>query len=145
MAPRSAHHSAELVISADPGRAVCGAFWPQNRRLGEQLDRLLTLWPRGQELGTLSTVIYCPVDWEGGPSTVIIRRRRYLTTYLSAGDDSHLLTLVRGTRPPRHVEVIAHDTDPRTAEAVLLSYAGPGAGADLSRRAAVRRRPPFAR
>ena len=128
MAPRFANHSAELVISADPDRAVCGALWPQNRRLGEQLDRLLTLWPRGQELGALSTVIYCPADWEGGPSTVLIRRRRYLTTYLSADDDSHLLTLVRGASAPRHVEVIAHDADPRAAEAVLLSYARPGAG-----------------
>lgn len=126
MAPRTATHSAELVVSADPGREVCGAFWPQNRRLGEQLDRLLTLWPRGQELGAVSTVLYCPLDWEGGPSTVVIRRRRYVTSYASIVDDSHLLTLVGGGRPARHVEVIAHDADPRAAEAVLLSYARPG-------------------
>lgn len=125
MASRASTHSTQLVVATDPDGDVCAALWPRNRRLGQQLDQLLALWPGAQDLAAVTGVVFCPDDWLGAPSTVTIRNRRYVTTYVSPRDDSHLLTLFGGGRPPRHVQVVPHDADPLLAEAVLASFGAP--------------------
>ena len=98
-----------------------GAWWPENRRLSDQLGRLFELWP--PERGRIARVLYSPPDWEDNPRSVDVPGRRVKTGWFP-GDDTHQLTLSLLDGSRRSITVIAPDTSPPDAEEILDGVRG---------------------
>jgi Family of unknown function (DUF5994) len=99
----------------DP-RMPDGAWWPENRRLGEQLGNLFALWP--PEAGRISRVVYSPPDWDDHPHSVTVPGRTVKTGSFPR-DDTHLLTLSMRDGHRRSITVIPPDTPTEEAEELL--------------------------
>lgn len=97
-------------------RLPLGAWWPENRRLGEQLAGLFALWP--PDAGRIARVLYSPPDWDDHPRSVAVPGRRVKTGFFPR-DDTHLLTLAMGDGDRRTITVIPPDTPTEEAEKLL--------------------------
>lgn len=97
-------------------RSPDGAWWPENRRLGDQLGELFALWPAGR--GSIIRVLYSPPDWEDRPRSVAVPGRR-IKTGSFPHDDTHQLTLSMFDGERRSITVIPPDTPAQDAEAAL--------------------------
>jgi hypothetical protein len=93
-----------------------GAWWPESRRLEDQLGELFALWPAGR--GSIIRVLYSPPDWEDRPRSVAVPGRR-IKTGSFPHDDTHQLTLSMYDGERRSITVIPPDTPPQEAEATL--------------------------
>jgi uncharacterized protein DUF5994 len=98
-----------------------GAWWPENRRLSDQLGRLFAFWP--PERGRIARVLYSPPDWEDHPRSVHVLGRMVKTGSFPR-DDTHQLTLsfLDGSR--RSITVIPPDTPDRDAQEILDGVRG---------------------
>ena len=98
-----------------------GAWWPENRRLSDQLGRLFAFWP--PEAGRITRVLYSPPDWEDPPRSVEDPGRR-IKTGAFPRDDTHQLPLSRldGTR--RSITVSPPETPLREARGILDQVKG---------------------
>ena len=106
-------------------RVPDGSWWPENRRLSEQLGQLFALWPPGA--GRILRVLYSPTDWDDHPDSVAVPGG---TIRLGAFPHVHphqlLLSMRGGLR--RSIAVIPADTPTRDAERLLegvIGRAGP--------------------
>lgn len=101
---------------ASSRRRPDGAWWPENRRLSDQLGSLFASWP--PDRGRIIRVLYSPPDWDDHPRSVAVPGRRVKTGSFP-GDDTHVLTmsLLDGSR--RWISVIAPDTSPSEAKEIL--------------------------
>ncbi|MFZ2016278.1 MAG: DUF5994 family protein [Nocardioides sp.] len=93
-----------------------GAWWPESRRLSDQLEELFALWPAGR--GSIIRVLYSPPDWEDRPRSVAVSRRRIKTGSFPR-DDTHQLTLSMFDGARRSITVIPPDTPADEATAAL--------------------------
>lgn len=100
-----------------------GAWWPENRRLSDQLGRLFALWP--PERGRIARVLYSPPDWDDHPRSVEVPGRRVKTGSFP-GDDTHRLTLSLFDGSRRSITVIAPDTSLPDAKVTLDGVRGDG-------------------
>jgi hypothetical protein len=98
-----------------------GAWWPENRRLSDQLELLVALWP--PERGRITRVLYSPPDWEDHPRSVEVPGRRIKTGSFPR-DDTHQLTLSLLDGGRRSITVIPPDTPVRDAQEVLDQVTG---------------------
>jgi hypothetical protein len=93
-----------------------GAWWPQNRTLGDQLRYFFDLWPSGEE--RISRVLYSPPDWDDRPHSVQVSGRRIKTGSFPR-DDTRELTLVMHDGKRRSITVIPPATSRRKAGKLL--------------------------
>jgi hypothetical protein len=98
-----------------------GAWWPENRRLSDQLGRLFACWP--PERGRITRVLYSPPDWEDHPRSVEVPGRRIKTGSFPR-DDTHQLTLSLLDGSRRSITVIPPDTPIRDAQEFLDQVKG---------------------
>jgi hypothetical protein len=100
-----------------------GAWWPESRRLSDQLGRLFLLWPADE--GRITRVLYSPPDWEDHPRSVAVPGRTIKTGSFPR-DDTHQLTvsLLDGRR--RSITVIPPDTPERDAKEIMDGVIGVG-------------------
>ena len=92
-------------------------WWPQSRRLSDELAQLFAAWPPGA--GRIARVLYSPPDWDDRPRAVAIPGRSQVKTGNFPHDDTHqlVLTMLDGHR--HTVAVIPPETAPAAAEAML--------------------------
>jgi hypothetical protein len=102
-----------------------GAWWPESRRLGDQLGHLFALWPL--EAGRITRVLYSPPDWEDHPRSVSVPGR-WVKTGSFPHDDTRRLTLSLRDGRRRSITVIPPDTPLREAQEVIDSVLGGGRG-----------------
>jgi hypothetical protein len=102
-----------------------GAWWPESRRLSEQLGELVALWP--PEAGRIMRVLYSPPDWDDHPRSVAVPGRMIKTGSFPR-DDSHQLTLSMRDGHRRSITVIPPDTRTQDAEEVLDGVTGAAPG-----------------
>jgi Family of unknown function (DUF5994) len=98
-----------------------GAWWPENRRLSDQLGRLFAFWP--PEGGRIARVLYSPPDWDDRPRSVAVPGRMIKTGSFPR-DDTHLLTLSLRDGRRRSITVIPPDTPTQEATEVLDAVTG---------------------
>lgn len=91
-------------------------WWPQSRCLGEQLPRLVSLWPA--EGGHISRILYSPPDWDDRPRRVDVGGRIMKAGCFPA-DDTHLITLTLANGERRTVRIIQPDTGAAEARVLL--------------------------
>src|SRR5690349_7979491 len=96
----------------DP-RLPDGVWWPESRRLSEQLAKLYALWP--PEAGRILGVHYSPPDWDDHPHSVAVPGLR-ITTAALPHDDTHQLKLTLRGGFRRSIRVIPPETPTRDAE-----------------------------
>lgn len=104
-------------------QAPHGAWWPQNRTLGDQLRYLFELWPSGEE--RITRILYSPPDWDDRPHSVQVTGRRIKTGSFPR-DDTHVLTLVMQDGKRRFITVIPPTTSRRKAGRLLDAMARSG-------------------
>jgi hypothetical protein len=104
----------------DP-RLPDGVWWPESRRLSEQLAKLCALWP--PEAGRILGVHYSPPDWDDHPHSVAVPGLR-ITTAALPHDDTHQLTLTLRGGVRRSIRVIPPETPTRDAEQLLDGVVG---------------------
>lgn len=97
-----------------------GAWWPQSRRLADQLATLFELWP--PSAGHISRVLYSPPDWDDHPHAAPVQGR-YVKTGCFPGDDTHTLVLSMSDGERKTLRVIAPET-PRDQALKLLAECG---------------------
>jgi hypothetical protein len=98
-----------------------GAWWPESRRLSDQLGRLFAMWP--PEQGRIARVLYSPPDWEDHPRSVALPGR-IVKTGSFPRDDTHQLTLSLLDGSRRSITVIAPDTSLLDAKEILDGVRG---------------------
>ena len=98
-----------------------GSWWPENRRLSEQLGQLFALWP--PDADRILRVLYSPLDWDDHPHSVAVPGRG-IKTGAFPHDDTHLLTLSLRGCLRRSITVIPADTPARDAERLLEGVIG---------------------
>jgi len=98
-----------------------GAWWPENRRLSEQLGQLFAFWPLGA--GRIARVLYSPPDWDDHPRSVAVSGRMVKTGSFPR-DDNHQLTLSLLGGQRRSITVIPPETPTQMAQEVLDAVTG---------------------
>jgi hypothetical protein len=93
-----------------------GAWWPESRRLGEQLGELFELWP--DDAGRITRVLYSPPDWDDHPRSVTVPGRTVKTGAFPR-DDTHVLILSMRDGDRRTITVIPPETSTEDAEELL--------------------------
>lgn len=80
-----------LTLRGVPDKTlVDGAWWPQSRRLDDELPRLFALWPSAT--GRIVRVLYSPPDWDDQPRSVAVADGR-IKTGCFPQDDTRVLVL----------------------------------------------------
>ncbi|WGL51415.1 DUF5994 family protein [Nocardioides sp. BP30] len=110
-----------LSVRATPG-PFDAVWWPQSRRLDEELSDLFALWPPGA--GRIARVLYSPPDWDDRPRSVPVGAGR-IKTGCFPDDDTQLLVLSMIDGRRLKVRVIQPDT-PAELAAKLLEDAAAG-------------------
>jgi len=98
-----------------------GTWWPENRRLSDQLGRFFAFWPEAE--GRIARVLYSPPDWGDHPRSVAVPGRMVKTGSFP-GDDTHRLTLSLLDGSRRSLTVIAPETPVRDARKILDDVRG---------------------
>ena len=98
-----------------------GAWWPENRRLSDQLGALFALWP--PERGRVARVLYSPPDWEVRPGSVHVQGRMVKTGSFPR-DDTHQVISSLPDRSRRSITVNAPDIPHRDAQEILVRVRG---------------------
>lgn len=112
-------HPGRLALRKTPGADLPdGAWWPESRILGDQLGKLLALWP--PTAGRIARVLYSPPDWDDRPRSVPVPRGRVKTGCFPR-DDTHLLILSMLGGDRSTITVIPPGTPAEVAAAVLWS------------------------
>lgn len=116
------HDPARLALTLTADRQTCdGAWWPRSRDLGLEVCSLFETWPA--ELGLISRVYYCPLDWDDAPVAVAIpkRRGRLRMGHLPSQDTHHVvLGMLDGKR--RTLVVLPSTTSEQTAVPYLRAF-----------------------
>jgi hypothetical protein len=112
--------SRRLALRADFTQRPQGAWWPDSRTLGDELTKLLDMWP--SDRGRIARVLYSPPDWDDHPYSVQVPGRR-LKTGSFPGDDTRELTLVMHDGQRRFLVVVPPDTSRVAAARVLADMA----------------------
>ena len=120
MATQTSSPRFALRLTFDP-RLPDGVWWPESRRLSEQLAKLYALWP--PEAGRILGVHYSPPDWDDHPHSVAVPGLTISTAALPH-DDTHQLTLTLRGGFRRSIRVIPPETPTRDAEQLLDGAVG---------------------
>lgn len=96
-----------------------GAWWPENRTLEDQLQYLFASWPPAH--ARISRVSYSPPDWDDRPRMVAVGEGRLVKTGSFPRDDTHLIVLTLSDGSRQSIRVIAPDTPPDEAAAIIDS------------------------
>lgn len=110
-----------LALHMVPDRKLSdGAWWPESRRLSDELGQLFALWPPA--VGRIVRVLYSPPDWDDRPRSVPLAGGKVKTGCFPRDDTRVLiLTMLDGRRLT--IDVIPSDT-PADLAAKLLGDSG---------------------
>lgn len=99
-----------------------GAWWPESRRLSDELAQLFALWP--DAAGRIVRVLYSPPDWDDRPRSVSVADRRVKTGCFPLDDTRRLtLSMLDGRRLT--IGVIPPDTPDELAVKLLADAGDP--------------------